>query len=217
MTPEFSAHVNPVLHTVLNLVSRIKNGEPVELRRERDQILVELRDLQRHASRGPEALRQEYELARKALVYFTDEMLTSVDQNWKVMALDWELYNSQDWAWKFYVEGESQARHSTGNVIELWYLALVLGFKGDIVDGFRRLNRQDFPPIHATDEEARQMWAQELERLIPQRQEFRDLPSPALAGDVRPLGGMSFLLLMLQVAGCLLLMLALLAIYKTFR
>jgi type VI protein secretion system component VasF len=215
MTPEFASLVHPTLHYVLDLSSRIKGSERVDLKSERYRIRNDLRHAEEGAARSAGAINPaDFELARQVLIYWTDEILTIADQRWKEMTLEWEYYNSQDRAWKFYMDGESKARNSNGDVIELWYLAMVLGFEGDIFEGFRKLKRQDFPPVQASDEEARKLWAKELERQIPRRQSLADLPKPALKGNVLPLTGTSFLVISLQCFGALLLVFCILVAVK---
>ena len=215
MTPEFASLVNPTLHYVLDLTSRIKSGERVDLRLERNRIRNDLRRAEENAAlSGTKILASDFELARQALVYWTDEVMTEADISWQEMTLEWEYHNEQDRAWKFYVNGEMQARKASGDVIELWYLAMVLGFKGDIEDGFHRMKRNDFPPANTTEEVARQLWARELERQIPRRQSLGELPKPALSGNVIPLRGTAFLITTLQIAGALFLLFCILVAIK---
>ncbi len=217
MTPEFTSLVNPTLHYVLDLTSRIKGGgAQVDLKLERGQIRNVLRQAEEKAARLGGRAQADFKLARELLVYWTDELMTIADQNWREMTLEREYYTSQDRAWKFYMTGELDVRNGSGDVVELWYLALVLGFKGDIEDSFTRMNRTDFPPAGTSPDEARKLWAKELERLIPRKQSLGELTKPALTGDVIPLRGAAFLMLTLQWAGALFVLFCILVAWRVF-
>ena len=103
--------------------------------------------------------------------------------------MEWHYYQSHDRAWLFYVDAETKARRSTADVIEVFYLSLVLGFEGDIADGFHRVGQP--VPQEVSDEQARSKWAEKLSREIPEKQKLREPARPSLEGDVRPLWGAS--------------------------
>lgn len=215
MTPEFASLVNPTLHYVLDLANRLKNSEQVDMKLERYRIREELQRAQENASRVAGKVRPaDFELARQVLVCWTDEVLTNAYPAWQEATLEWEYFNTQDRAWNFYVVGETKARNASGDVIELWYLALVLGFEGDIEDGFAKMNRNDFPPAGVDDKVARQLWAKELERQIPRRQSLGELAKPALTCNVLPLRGAAFFVTTLQWAGALFLLFCILVVFK---
>ena len=189
MTPEFSSLVNPTLHYVLGLVSRIQRHDAsLDLRSERDHIRGELEAAAATAdSHESPVSGDEFQLAKQGLIYWIDEVLTVADPAWQTMTLEWHYFQSLDRAWKFYVTGEKQALRSSPDVIELWYLALVLGFEGDIRNAFdEHLNE----PLSAesSDGQERQDWARKLERQIRQHKP-RDLQPTKLEGNVTTLSG----------------------------
>ncbi|MFT5322556.1 MAG: type VI protein secretion system component VasF [Planctomycetaceae bacterium] len=199
MTPEFAAVVNPTIHFVLNMVEEIRSGRPGVLADKRQQIRNLLDEAGRQASRSSAAVsKQEFELAQRALVYWADEILTISDSSWQRMTLEWELFNSQNRAFKFYVDGELEAKRSSANVIELWYLCVVLGFEGEIVNAFSEHLNQSVPP-ETGEEEFRKQWAQGLASQI-QREHFADVPEQPLTGDLRTLTGSRQLFLAVGIA-----------------
>lgn len=187
MTPEFATLVNPTIHRVLSLVDRIKQGDQVDLPAQRMQIRRELEDAEMTASSSSSIRTEDFRLAKQGLVFWIDEVLTVVDRKWISDTLEWEFYESNDRAWKFYVEGEQKARRSTADVAELWYLLLVLGFEGDIQNAFYEHMNNPFP-AEMSPEEARRRWAVQLAQQTRQ-QRIPELPRPSLEGDVRPLSG----------------------------
>ncbi len=189
MTPEFSSLVNPTMHYVLDLVSRIQRHDTgIDLRQERDHIRGELEAAATTADGHDSSVSgEEFRLAKQGLIYWIDEVMTIADPAWQTMTLEWHYFQSLDRAWKFYVDGERQALRSSPDVIELWYLALVLGFEGDIRNAFdEHLNE----PLssESSDDQERQDWARKLERQISQHKST-DLQPVHLQGNVMTLSG----------------------------
>ena len=193
MTPEFADLVNPTFHYVLNLVDRIERDEPVSLERERQSIRNELEDADVTAANPDYPVRvEEFRLAKQALIYWVDEVMIEADRDWQDYLLEREYFDSRDAAWKFYVDGELRARRSSPDVIETWYLALVLGFQGDIKDAFKSHLNQPLPGGTNDEHEARAAWAADLARQIRQTQ-IPDLHGEPFRGDVSPLHGKAVL------------------------
>jgi hypothetical protein len=187
MTPEFAKLVNPTIHYVLNLADRLKHDHEIDLSSERIRIQRQLEDAEMAAS-GSESIRvEDFRLAKQGMVYWVDEVLTNANRRWTGDTLEWQYYESNDRAWRFYLEGEQRARRATADVAELWYLLLVLGFEGDIHNAFHEHMNNPFPP-ELTAEDARGQWAAQLAQQIRQHG-VAELPQPTLEGDVRPLTG----------------------------
>lgn len=189
MTPEFSSLVNPTVHYVLGLLSRLKRQDAsVDLRTERDHIRGELEAAAATAdSHESPVSGDEFQLAKQGLIYWIDEVLTVADPAWQTMTLEWHYFQSLDRAWKFYVDGERQALRSSPDVIELWYLALVLGFEGDIRNAFDEHLNEPLS-VDSSDDQERQDWARKLERQIRQHKP-KDLQPTKLEGNVMTLSG----------------------------
>ena len=188
MTPEFASLVNPTFHDVLDVVTRIERGESVELSRERTRIRSVLEEAETRASSDNYSVRAEdFRLAKVAMVYWIDEVLTVADRNWQSITLEWEYFGTRDRAWRFFVDGEIKARKSSPDVVEVWYLCLVLGFEGDIINAFQE-HLKDSRFEHLSPEECRRAWASELSQQIRQ-QKIPEIPGQPLQGDVRPLTG----------------------------
>jgi len=189
MTPEFASLVNPTLHYVLGLVSRLKRQDAsVDLRQERDHIRGELEAAATTADSHESAVSgDEFQLAKQGLIYWIDEVLTVAEPSWQTMTLEWHYFQSLDRAWKFYVDGERLALRSSPDVIELWYLALVLGFEGDIRNAFDEHLNESLS-AETSDDQHRQDWARKLERQIREHRP-QDLQPRQLEGNVLTLSG----------------------------
>jgi hypothetical protein len=185
MTPEFSGLVNPIIRYTIDVVDRVRAGtaELVETRADL-RMMLDRADRQ-VASPSGSVTESEWTLAKRALVFWLDEVLTIANPQWENVTLEWEYYESRDRAWRYYYDWETQANKSTPNVAELWYLLLVLGFEGDIKDAFNHhLNKPI--PAGTTDEAFRKRWVGELARLVPplEARTFEKIP---LRGTIEPL------------------------------
>jgi Type VI secretion system protein DotU len=192
MTPEFSKLVDPIFQAVLGVVARIESGEGVDLEAERTELRTLIDEADRSVSASASRVSQEnFQLAKRGLIYWIDEVLTVAAPSWKAIILEWEYYSERERAWRFYVEGERSARHSSPDVTETWYLALALGFKGDIDYAFKTALKRALPGGKTDPDEARRSWAAELARRIRDSQ-LPDLTPEPLRGDVAPLKGRKF-------------------------
>ena len=192
MTPEFAQPVNRVFDAVLDLVDRIERHERPDLSEEKKLIRMDLDALTSGASNKPGQRSEDFELVRRALVYWVDEVLTMSQADWKDMTLEFDYFAEKNRAWRFFEYGERAARVSSSDVIETWYLCLVLGFEGDIGEAFREHLHQPLPGGANNSSEARQAWATDLARLIrkPTQQELNGEP---ITGGVEPLIGATWL------------------------
>ncbi len=215
MSPEFSGLVDPVIQQVLGLVSRIESGERVDLMTERNAIRSEIDEAAKTAAAPSSPVRRDdFELAKEAIVYWTDEVVTQVIPEWKDIVLETEYYGTRDRAWKFYVDGEQKARHASPDVVETWYLALVLGFEGDIRDAFKQHLKRDLPGGGEDVKAARTVWAKQLEQRI-RESSLPERPAEPLVGHVAPLSGKSRLLVAATICGLLALLLVVLLYFQS--
>lgn len=190
MTPEFAHLVNPTFHYVLSLVDRLQNGGDVNLEAERNRIRGEMQDAELTVSSPDHPVKKDdFDVARRALIYWVDEVLSVADHRWKDLILEDEIFGSRQRAWQFYFHAESQARNCHPDVIETFYLSMVLGFVGDIRDAFLNHLRRPLPGNVDDPEKARQVYGKDLSRQIRQSQPGSGPPAPQLMGDVRPLMG----------------------------
>ncbi len=191
MTPEFSSLVDPVFQCVLDLVRRVERGERYDLQYERSKIRNAIDDADRRASTPRSTVPlHDFQIARKAIVYWADEVLTEAAPDWKDILLEREYYETRSRASKFYVEGELNGMNGSPDVAETFYLALVLGFVGDIRDAFRNHLNRDLPAGASDPDAAREAWARQLEQRIRQA-EAPEITGQPLEGHVAPLTGQS--------------------------
>lgn len=196
MTPEFAEPVNRIFDAVLDLIDRIERHEQPDLNEEKKLIRMDLDALTAGAGQRAGTRGEDLELARRALIYWVDEVLTVANAEWKDITLEFDYFAEKNRAWRFYEYGERVARANSSDVIETWYLCLVLGFEGDIGEAFREHLHQPLPGGAGNSTEARHAWASELARLI-RKSTSPDLAGEKIVGNVEPLMGATWLQTML--------------------
>ncbi|MFM2093705.1 MAG: hypothetical protein RIS70_829 [Planctomycetota bacterium] len=129
MTPNFSQAVDRVFAHVLDLLDRIGKGQPVVAQEERRKIRLWFDEAE--ASLGPT---REWQLAKYALVAWVDEVLIESPwqgKNWWVEnTMEWELFSTHDAYEQFYVRGNEAATLSNKDALEVFFICVVLGFRG---------------------------------------------------------------------------------------
>ena len=82
---------------------------------------------------------------RYALVCWLDELFTRGNSDW---AADWneqklevELYGSNDRSWRFWQQAQLAQSRATDDALEVFYLCVMLGFRGDLREHDQRLRR----------------------------------------------------------------------------
>ncbi|MBA3314194.1 MAG: DotU family type IV/VI secretion system protein [Planctomycetota bacterium] len=188
MTPKFAALVDPVFHHVLDLAQRLSEARPVDLHRERNTIRALLERAETAAADRDHPVNLEhFRLAKRGLVFWADEVLNRASPAWSEMILEREYYGTRERGYQFYVDAE-KARAAHPDLAELWYLALAMGFKGDIREAYARHLKRPLPGGTSDETVARDTLANDLKRDVR-------VPAPApptgepLGGDVRPLRG----------------------------
>ncbi len=163
-----------------------------ELGRLQRQLTADIQAIQQKVNSGIAGLSGgEWETIKRVLVYWADEVLTHSIRDWDDHTLEQEYYGEQNRAWKFYIEGEEAIPTGSSDIAEIFYLAIVLGFEGDIEDAFKEELRIEMPGGHQDEVAARRHWAMQLQRRI--RHEAQgDIQGEPLDGDVEPLASPMF-------------------------
>lgn len=141
MTPNFALAVDPIFLHVLRLVERLDAGEtlaPAEVKRGIETPLHQADTLLRNG--------KDWALAKYALVVWIDDVLINSrwdhNQEWADnYLLEVDLYESREAYDKFYIEAETAKKLPTSDALEVFYVCVVLGFRGmyrDPLDAERR-------------------------------------------------------------------------------
>jgi len=136
MTPKFAESVDPLFLYVLRLLDRLDKGEVLSADTARRDLKVRLDNAESRLGQSP-----EWKLAKYALVCWIDEVL--VDAPWEESAwwannvLEFELFSTSDRYHQFYTKAIEAGTHARRDALEVFYLAVVLGFRGLYRDAFQ--------------------------------------------------------------------------------
>jgi type VI secretion system protein ImpK len=129
MRPEFSKAVDPVFSHVLALLERIERGDSLSVDDERVRISSRLEKAESLLGQGP-----DWQLAKYALVSWIDDVLIDAEWSgrdwWRENALEVAMFNSRLRQNSFYVKAREAASLPKKDALEVFYLCVVLGFRG---------------------------------------------------------------------------------------
>jgi type VI secretion system protein ImpK len=144
MTEAFANLVGPVIRYVVDLQDRLDEGESPSLETERDQILALLGESERKAGESSQ-LAHDFELARRALVYWIDEVLINSGWEhaiaWKQHILEWDIYQERLRADRFFEVAHEAETLAGTDPLETFFLCVALGFRGRYIDRPKELER----------------------------------------------------------------------------
>jgi type VI secretion system protein ImpK len=144
MTDVFASIVSPVIQQVINLQRRLEEGESPALEPERQQILAVLADAEQQAAASSQ-LAHDFELAKHALVYWTDEVLTNSHwahaTEWRQRILEWDIYQERLRADRFFEKAQEAEALANTDPLETFFLCVALGFRGRFADNQPELRK----------------------------------------------------------------------------
>ncbi len=133
MTDAFAELVMPIFRKGIDLQDKLSRGEQRALQDVKRQVSGLVEEARRCAL-GVSGLKRSYDLARFGLVAWIDEVLTDSawgrGVGWKDHSLEWDLFSSQDRATIFYDEWTEAERAGDLDAMEVYLLAVTLGFRG---------------------------------------------------------------------------------------
>ena len=212
MTPSFSSAIDPIFLHVLGVLDKIGRNERLTPESERTAILNWLREAESQVGQ-----KQEWDLAKYALVAWIDDMMIEAPWEgrdwWRENALEVELFKTRDRATQFFVRAQEAANMTRRDALEVFYVCVVLGFRGLYRDHQAALlaNQYRLP----MDLES---WAQQTSRSIQLgqgRPPINEDPRPASSAP--PLDGKFQFLGSVVMSIVLCVLAALLALFLYFR
>ena len=129
MTPKFAYAVDDIFVYVIDLLSRIEHNEQPKHLDERSQIraLIERAEVRVDS-------REEWKLAKYALVAWIDETLTQAEWNarkgWREKTLENSYFKSDDAAIQFFVKAREAQEFANKDALEVFYICVMVGFRG---------------------------------------------------------------------------------------
>lgn len=188
MTVPLISLAEPFFLKVLDIVNQPASS-PDQLPQLQRQLTADLQAIEQKVISGIATVSTgEWQSLKRVLIYWADEILTTHVPDWQNFVLEQEYYGEKNRAWKFYVEAEQCLPTGSSEAAELFYLAVVLGFRGDIEGAFKYELGTELPGKKSDVNEARRYWAAQVQRRI-RHESSGDLQSEPLEGNVQPLAG----------------------------
>jgi len=176
----------PFFIKVLQLINHPFGGSD-QLPKLQRQLSADLQAIEQKVHSGNSTVSSgEWQSLKRVLIYWADEVLTNHVPDWQDYVLEQEYYGERNRAWKFYTEAEECVPTGSSEVAELFYLALVLGFVGDLEGAFRQVLGKELPGKKSDPAEARRAWAMDLQRRILHKS-TGELQGEPLETNVQPL------------------------------
>lgn len=129
MTPEFAKAVDPVFLACLQFMTRIENRDRLVAADERAALLHCIDDAEVRLGATP-----EWQLAKYALCAWIDSLLINADWNgagwWKDNCLEVRYFGRRDAHEDFFKKSLAAGELGRKDALEVFYLAVVLGFRG---------------------------------------------------------------------------------------
>jgi type VI secretion system protein ImpK len=129
MTPKLAQAVDPIFIHVLDLLEQIKGDVHPSPQEERLKVCALLDQAEAILGGGP-----EWELCKYAIVSWIDEMLVdtpwSGQEWWANNVLEVELFSTRVCSEQFFLKAQEAASMSSRDALEVYYVCVVLGFRG---------------------------------------------------------------------------------------
>jgi type VI secretion system protein ImpK len=145
MTEAFADVVAPVFQGVVDFQNRLVRGEHPTLEEQKRELIDVLSRAEERAVRTSAAVARDFELAKRALVYWIDEILITSRwrhaQEWTNQILEFHFYREGGAAVRFYeMATEAEKRDST-DPLETFLLCVALGFRGELASDTEEIRR----------------------------------------------------------------------------
>lgn len=129
MTPQFAEAVDPIVLAVLELLERIGRSESIVSQAERTYIQNRF-----HEAEAQMGEKRSWNLAKYALTAWIDDVLIEAPwdgrDGWENNSLEFAYFQTRDRATEFFVKAEQAAELPNRDALEVYYLCVVLGFRG---------------------------------------------------------------------------------------
>jgi len=193
MQTEFANAVDPIFLAALRLESRIENRDRIVTADERAILIRKIEEAE--AKLG---LREEWKLSKYAICGWIDSRLIEIQWQesgwWKDNCLEGKFFGTRDAHEDFFKKAIEAGSLPNKNALEVFYLAVVLGFRGFYADSDASYSRQTSKRLRIPD--TIEAWCREQVRSLHLRQGRPVIPGIVQTGDsARPLNGKSHLVL----------------------
>jgi type VI secretion system protein ImpK len=191
MQPEFSSAVDPIFLAALKLEARIENNDRIITADERAVLIRKMDEAEGRLGRS-----EEWKLAKYAISCWIDSKLIenpwAEHEWWKNNCLEAKFFGTRDAHEEFFRKAVDAGALSSKNALEVFYLAVVLGFKGFYGNSDTSYRRQVASRLRIPD--TLEGWCREVSKSLQLRSNKPKITGIIqVGGSARPLNGKQLL------------------------
>jgi len=193
MQSEFATVIDPIFMAALRLESRIASGERFVTADERAVLVRKIEEAESKLGTS-----EEWKLSKFAICAWIDSSLIETNWQesswWKENCLEKKFFGSRDAHEEFFKRAVDAASLSSKNALEVFYIAVVLGFRGFYKNSDLSYSRKTAQKLRIPD--TVEAWCREVVRTLHFRQGRPNIPGIIQTGNsAKPLNGKSLLIL----------------------
>ncbi len=205
MLPKFAAAIDPIFVAAVDIESRIARGENVVTAVIRDSLVRKIEEAE-----GKLGTTDEWKLSKYAICAWIDSRLIEIPWQqsgwWKDNCLEKKFFGTRDAHEEFFTRANEADALPGKNALEVFYLAVVLGFRGFYANSNSSYARQTADRLRVPDTVER--WCDKTVRKLHLRQGRPAISNPVISqGTNKPLNG-KHLLLLYAMLSCILVAIA---------
>ncbi|MEZ6138320.1 MAG: DotU family type IV/VI secretion system protein [Pirellulaceae bacterium] len=202
MRPDFSRAVDPIFLATLQFIERIERSDRLVAADERATLLRKIDDAENRLGGTP-----EWQLAKYALCAWIDALLIDAPWQgkgwWKDNCLEKKYFGRRDAHEAFFQRAAEASALGPKDALEVYYLAVVLGFRGFYADSDSGYKSSIITAHRLPD--TIEAWCRSTARSLQLRQGRPDIPAAVQAGgSAKPLSGKTSLTLFSMISMVLL-------------
>ena len=193
MQTEFANAVDPIFDAALRLEARIENRDRFVTADERATLIRKIEEAESRLGQT-----EEWKLSKYAICGWIDSRLIELSWQesnwWKDNCLEKKFFGTRDAHEDFFKKAVEAGGFPNKNALEVYYLAVVLGFRGFYTNSDLSYSRKMSQKLQVPD--TVEVWCRDVVRTLHLRQGRPQIPSIIQTGDsAKPLNGRSNLLL----------------------
>ena len=193
MQTEFANAVDPIFDAALRLEARIENRDRFVTADERATLIRKIEEAESRLGQT-----EEWKLSKYAICGWIDSRLIELSWQesnwWKDNCLEKKFFGTRDAHEDFFKKAVEAGGFPNKNALEVYYLAVVLGFRGFYTNSDLSYSRKMAQKLQVPD--TIEVWCRDVVRTLHLRQGRPQIPSVIQTGDsAKPLNGRSNLLL----------------------
>jgi type VI secretion system protein ImpK len=190
---DFAKAIDPIFIATLSIVERIEQSDRLVVADERATLLRKIDDAEVQLGNTP-----EWQLSKYAVCAWIDQLLIDAPWQgkgwWKDNCLEKKYFGRRDAYEAFFQRATEAANQSRKDALEVYYLAVVLGFRGFYVDSDLNYKANIINTLRLPD--TIEAWCRTTARSLQLRQGRPEIPESIQAGgSAKPLTGKNSLII----------------------